>query len=159
MERAAQVGDEIATLGEKHELTLLDIAVAVRYGDGSLTLNGEPLRVVTEVHRGTIARLLACLALGAPPLCGPAVGVMYTRFGTATKEVDISDEFVREVETLIKPGTSVLFVLDQGGDMDAILHAIRGQGGTVLKTNVDLEHARLIQSTLSASVDATIPQD
>jgi uncharacterized membrane protein len=34
--------------------------------------------------------------------------------------------------------------------MDVILHRIRGLGGTVLKTNVDLERARLIQSTLAA---------
>jgi hypothetical protein len=34
--------------------------------------------------------------------------------------------------------------------MDVILHAIRGLGGTVLKTNVDIERAKLIQSTLLA---------
>ena len=58
-------------------------------------------------------------------------------------------DFVREVVGLVKPETSVLFVLDDGGNMDAILHAIRGLGGTVLKTNVDLERGTmLIQSTL-----------
>ena len=51
----------------------------------------------------------------------------------------------------MRPGTSALFVLDSEGDMDAILHAIRGLGGTVLKTNVDMERARLIQSTLAAA--------
>jgi hypothetical protein len=30
---------------------------------------------------------------------------------------------------LMKPGTSALFVLDNEGDMDVILHAIRGLGG------------------------------
>jgi len=40
-------------------------------------------------------------------------------------------------------------VLDSEGDMDVILHSIRGLGGTVLKTNVDLERAQLIQSTLA----------
>jgi uncharacterized membrane protein len=40
--------------------------------------------------------------------------------------------------------------------MDAILHKIRGLGGTVLKTNVDVERAKLIQSTLAApSTDTT----
>ena len=41
----------------------------------------------------------------------------------------------------MKPGTSALFVLDEeeNEDMDVTLHAIRGLGGTVLKTNVDLE--------------------
>jgi hypothetical protein len=36
--------------------------------------------------------------------------------------------------------------------MDMILHKIRGLGGSVLKTNVDLERAKLIQSTLAAAV-------
>jgi uncharacterized membrane protein len=35
--------------------------------------------------------------------------------------------------------------------MDVILHTIRGLGGTVIKTNVDLERAREIQSALAAS--------
>jgi hypothetical protein len=37
--------------------------------------------------------------------------------------------------------------------MDAILRGIKGLGGKVLKTNVDLARAKLIQSTLSASCD------
>ena len=53
----------------------------------------------------------------------------------------------------MKPGTSALFVLDDDGDMEVILHTIQGLGGTVLKTNVDMERAKLIQSTLSASTE------
>jgi uncharacterized membrane protein len=49
----------------------------------------------------------------------------------------------------MRPGTSALFVLDEEGDMDVILHTLRGLGGTVLKTNVDLERAKLIQLTLA----------
>ena len=64
------------------------------------------------------------------------------------------DDFVREVEALMKPGTSTLFVLDDEGDM--ILHGIRGLGGTVVKTNVDLERSKLIQSTLAAASAATM---
>jgi uncharacterized membrane protein len=55
------------------------------------------------------------------------------------------------VERLMKPGTSALFVLDEVGDMEMILDGIRGLGGTVLKTNVDLERAKLIQSTLAGA--------
>ena len=55
----------------------------------------------------------------------------------------------------MKPGTSTLFILDQEGDMDAILQGIKGLGGTVLKTNVDLERAKLIQSTLAAPASET----
>ncbi len=52
----------------------------------------------------------------------------------------------------MKPSTSALFLLDDDGDMDVILHTIRGLGGKVVKTNVNLERAKLIQSTLAAAV-------
>jgi uncharacterized membrane protein len=67
--------------------------------------------------------------------------------------------YVREVEGLMKPGTSALFVLDSEGDMEVILHAIQGLGGTVLRTNVDLERAQLIQSTLAVAAAGTSKPD
>jgi uncharacterized membrane protein len=69
--------------------------------------------------------------------------------------VGISDDFVREVERLMKPGTSALFILEDGGDMEVILHTIRGLGGTVLKTDANSERAKLIQSALSAGPATT----
>lgn len=65
----------------------------------------------------------------------------------------INEDFIRDVEALMKPGTSALFVQDHGGDMQVILHAIQGLGGTVLKTNVDVQRTELIQSALSRSAD------
>jgi uncharacterized membrane protein len=158
VERAAQVQAEITTLArKKHDLNLLDVAVAVRYPDGCFTLNGDPFPVVMNFRKGTVARLLASLALGAPPLSSAAVGNLLSSIGATADASVISAEFVREVGCLIKPGTSVLFVLDEVGNMDAILRAIRGLGGTVLKTSVDVDRAKLIQSTLAASADATQP--
>ena len=41
-----------------------------------------------------------------------------------------------------------------------ILHAIQGLGGTVLRTNVDLQRAQLIQSTLAAAAaDTSKPEN
>jgi uncharacterized membrane protein len=71
----------------------------------------------------------------------------------AAAHMGISEDFIRDVEALMKPGTSALFVLDDAGDMEVILDKIQGLGGTVVKTNVDLEQAKLIQSTLAASAD------
>jgi len=86
------------------------------------------------------------------PLAGAAVGAMVGGAGVAVSAtVGIEDDFVRDVERLMKPGTSALFVLDSEGDMDVILHRILGLGGTIMKTNVDVERAQLIQSTLNAS--------
>ena len=150
--RAEQLRRECIRLSEKHCLVLLDTAVVLRYADGSVTLDGEPF--VAAVHLGghTFASFLAGLVLGAPPLTGAAVGTLVRDTGGAAA-VGIDKDFVCEVEALMKPGTSALFVLDKEGDMEAILQGIRGLRGMVLKTIVDLERARLIQSTLAASAD------
>jgi uncharacterized membrane protein len=157
--RAEQVRAEIGRLGETRCLVLLDTAVVVRYPDGCVTLDGEPFVAPANFSGRTFAGFLAGLALGAPPLCGAAVGAWVGRRGGAAAEVGIDDDFIREVEALMKPGTSALFVLDQEGDMAAILQGIRGLGGTVLKTNVDLERAKLIQSTLAAAAAETFKPD
>ena len=150
-ERAAQFRDEITNLArDEHCLILKDAQVAVRYPDGLLILDGEPFPEMTEVHHRNATSFLAILALGAPPMTGAAVSRLLDSYGFTPADVGISDDFVRQVAHLIKPGTSVLFLVDDVGDLEAILRSIRGLGGTVLKTSVDLERARLIQSTLAA---------
>jgi uncharacterized membrane protein len=96
------------------------------------------------------------------PLTGATIGATVGGAGTVIGSIaatGISNDFVREVETLMKPGTSALFVLDSEGDMDVVLYRIHGLGGTVLKTNVNREHAQLIQSALAAPpAQATGPE-
>ncbi len=152
MERAGQVKDEITRLGwDEPYLILSDVAVVVRHPDGSFTLNREPFPAVANILGCTAVGFIAGLALAAP-LTGAAVGALVGSAGTGVAAaVGISDDFVREIEGMMKPGTSALFVLDDEGDMDVILHQIRGLGGTVLKTNVDVERAKLIQATLAGS--------
>jgi uncharacterized membrane protein len=135
----------------KHSLTLADVAVVVRHPDGSFMIDRESLPAGSNILGGSLVGLLAGLVVGAP-LTSAAVGAMVGGAGSVAvlASVGISEDFVREVKGLMKPGTSAIFVLDDAGVMDVILHAIRGLGGTVLKTNVNVEHARLIQSTLAA---------
>jgi uncharacterized membrane protein len=83
-------------------------------------------------------------------MTGAAIGALLgTAASSVPNAVGMEDAFIRDVERLMKPGVSTLLVLDDQGDLDVILNAIRGLGGTVLKTNVDLERAKLIQTTLS----------
>ena len=162
MGRANQVRDEIISLGwDKHYLLLNDVAVVVRHSDGSFTLDREPFPAASNVLGCSVVGFLAGLVLGAP-LTGATIGAMVGGAGTAvavSASVGIGDDFVREVKGMMKPGTSAIFVLDDQGDMDVILHAIRGLGGTVLKTNVDRERAQLIQSTLAAPSAQTSKSD
>jgi uncharacterized membrane protein len=150
MRRAEQVREVITRLGQRHCLILLETAVAVRYPDGLFTLDGESVVATSKIQGHTFASFLAGLALGAPPLTGAAVGALLRGTGLAAA-VGIGEEFVAAVAQLMSPATSALFVLDQEGDMDALLPGIRDLGGTVLKTNVDLERIKVIQSNLAAA--------
>ena len=162
MERADQVREEIISLGwgTTHYLMLDDVAVVVLHPDGSFTFNREAFPAVSNVLGMSVVGFLAGLVVGAP-LTGATIGAMVGGAGSVAvlSSAGIGDDFVREVKELMKPGTSALFVLDHEGDMDVILGAIRGLGGTVLKTNVDLERAQLIQSTLAAPSAQTSKSD
>jgi uncharacterized membrane protein len=149
--RADEVRDKITKLGrDRDDLTIKDVAVVVRHPNGSFTLDREPL--------ATLKYVLGCAALGfitgavvAAPLTGATAGAMVSAaFIAASAAVVIDKGFIREVEALMKPGTSALFVLDEVGDVDKIMQSIRGLGGTVLKTNVDFDRAQLVQFVLAA---------
>ena len=159
MGRAKQVRDEIVRLGwVENSLLLEDVAVVERHLDGSFTLDRERFPAVPNLLGVSAVGFLAGLVLGVP-LAGAAVGAMLGGAGSAIglASTGIGSDFISEVQGLMKPGTSAVFVLDSEGNMDVILHGIRGLGGTVLKTNVDVERARLIQSTLTAAPSASSP--
>jgi uncharacterized membrane protein len=150
MERADRVRDEITGLGwDRPYLLLEDIAVVVRHPDGSFAVDREPFPAVPNILSWSAVGFVAGLVLAAP-LVGAAAGAVLGCAGAAVAaRVGIGEDFIHEVQAMMKPGTSALFVLDDEGDMDVILHGIQGLGGTVLKTNVDLRRAELVQATLA----------
>jgi uncharacterized membrane protein len=155
MQRAFQVRDRIAELGwgpghAAKYIVLLDIAVVVRHLDGTFTVDRRSFPGVANILTCSAVGLLAGLVVAAP-LVGAALGAMIGVAGTISSiGGGIGTPFIREIEKVMQPGTSALFILDEDCDIDMILHTLQGLGGTVLKTNVDPERAQLIQSTLAA---------
>jgi uncharacterized membrane protein len=152
--RAEQVREEITRLGwEKQYLLLEDVAVVVRHPDGSFAFDRKPFPGVVNILACTTVGFLAGLVVAAP-LAGAAIGAVLGGAGSAAgaASAGIDKNFILDVTGRMKPGTSALFVLDTVGDLEVILHAIRGLGGTVVKTNVDLDRAKLIQSALASSL-------
>src|SRR5262245_43237745 len=116
IDRAEQVRDEVARLGwDEHYLNLLDLVVVVRRPDGSFLVNRIPFPTKLNIVGCTTAGFLAGLVLAAP-LSGAIVGAFVGGAGAAVaSQVGIDAEFIRDAETLMKPGASALFVLDAEG--------------------------------------------
>jgi uncharacterized membrane protein len=161
MGRADQVRDEITGLcRHADDLILKDVAVVVRHPDGSFTLNREPVAAVKYFLDCAAIDFITGVVAAAAMFCTPPGAGVGPADIAAPAALGIDRNFIREVQGVMKPGTSALFVLDEVGNMDKIIESIRGLGGTVLRTNVDLERAKLIQSTLAAaSADAIKPDD
>src|SRR4029077_18733366 len=125
-ERADEVRDEIASLGwgsgrAAKYLVLEDCAVGVRHLDGSFTLNRTRFPGVANILACAGAGFLAGLVLAAP-LTGATLGALLGSAGTAVAvHAGISKDFIRDVEAMMRAGTSALFVLDDKGDMEVIL--------------------------------------
>ena len=148
--RAAEVRAELQALEERQFLLVEDMAVVVRDPDGSFRLDRERFPYFGNIAGSSLAGFLAGLVVLAP-FTGAAIGALVGGAGDAiAARVGIAEEFIREVEGLMKPGTSALFLLDVGGDLDVVDYRIRGLGGTILKTNVDPKRAKEVQAALAA---------
>lgn len=150
-DRAAQVRNVIVSMtAAENSLRLLDIAVLVQSLDGSLELDGRPFPPGLHARPYGTLGFLAGFALAVPLLSDEAVARTFdSTVSELSHSVGIGETFRREIGSMMRPGTSALLVLDIAQNMSAILSRLRGIGGTILKSNVDIERANLIQSTLA----------
>ena len=151
---AERLRDAITSLaGPVQCLLLRDLAVLVRGADGAYTLDRKPFPAAGNILAEDTVGFLAGIALASPLLTSEAVGEMLGLAGVPiSTSVGIDDQFIRDVQAMMKPGCSVVLMLDYVGDLEESLRGLRGRGGTVLKTNVDVERVKLVQSTLRTKV-------
>jgi uncharacterized membrane protein len=144
-ERARAV---VRALQDFHCLMVDDVAIVTRRPDGSFELDREPNPGLAVTGGCGLFGFLAGLVV-AQPLAGAALGALLgAALAAAGAGVGIGDAFIREVEAMMAPGATVLFVMDEWSDREAVLYHLRNLGGKVLKTNVDPAWAEEIQATL-----------
>jgi uncharacterized membrane protein len=148
--RAAEVRSEVLQLLADHYLILADVIVVVRRPDGTFQYEREQNQPVANILGcGLVGALIGLVVLH--PLEGAAIGSAVGAAGSlAAHYVGLCDDFIRSVQDLMRPGTSALFLLANATDEDVVLHQIRGLGGSILKTNVDLAWAERVRQALAS---------
>jgi len=81
----------------------------------------------------------AGLALGA------GMGALFGHFG----EKAIDKEFQEQVRDQVQPGTSALFMVIEQATPDKAIEALKGYGGTVIKTSLSEEDTQKLQEALT----------
>lgn len=152
---AERLRNQITGLGGPvQHLLLLDLAILERGIGGAYRLDREPFPAAGNILHGSTLSFLAGIALAAPLLTSTAVGDLLGMANVPlSKAVGIDEQFVRDVQAMMKSGASAVLMLDVVGDLEPALNGLKGVGGTVLKTNVDAQRAKLLQATLRERSD------
>ena len=168
--RATEVLGQLEQLTYDWSLQMKDAVAAYRTDDGRLRID-QSIQPTTKEGAGygvfigsMIGALLAAPFTGGLSAAAAAatLGVGAATAGTIggaigaedadtfKREYGISDDFVKEVGGMIKPGDSAVFAVVRGGNAEQMAEKFRGYGGTILRTSLSPKVAQKVQETIRA---------
>ena len=170
MYRASEVLNTLQEMNENWVVDLHDAVAVYRDYQGKLRVDQSYQMTEGEgaawggLFGGLIGALLAApftagasaaaagAALAAGSLSGVALGATAGALDADSWKDDfgISDDFVRQVGTMVQPGDSAIFALLRTLDPDLVAAQFKGYGGTILRTTLNPEQRAKVEATLHA---------
>ena len=89
------------------------------------------------------------------PLAGAAIGAASGALGGKLTDLGINDDFMRQAARTLQSGNAALFLLIRKMTTDKVLAALRGAGGTVLRSSFDETKEDALQAAFRAVRAAT----
>ena len=148
--KAEEVRLKLRKLQSEYLIDIEDAVVAVKDDAGKVKLNqAVNLTAAGALSGGFWGSLIGLIFLN--PLLGLAVGAASGAVSGALADIGIDDNFMKELASTLKPGSSALFVLVRKATPDKVLEELAGTGGTVLKTSLSHEDEARLQAALSGT--------
>jgi uncharacterized membrane protein len=133
--RAAMAG--LRSLEHQGQIAFEDTAIVERDPDGTAHVKNE-ISGTTETATA-IGALIGGLVTFVFPLAGIALGAALGALVGRSLDRGVSDAFVDEVKTTLRPGRSALFLVVKSSNADAVSAALRQYSGDVIQTTLDSE--------------------
>jgi uncharacterized membrane protein len=150
MTKAQQMRHDLVMLEKEYLVDLEDAVVVVRDPKGKVKLHQVvSLPALGALQGGFWGTLIGCLFFS--PIFGMTLGASVGAISGALTDVDINDDFMKELGATLKPGTSALCVLIRQLTTDKVMDHLVGTGGKVLKSNLSKEDESKLQAALSAA--------
>jgi len=147
---AEEVRLKLRKLQREYLLDIEDAVVAVKDDAGKVKLNqAVNLTAAGALSGGFWGSLIGLIFLN--PLLGLAVGAASGAVSGALADIGIDDNFMKDLASTLKPGSSALFVLVRKATPDKVLEELAGTGGTVLKTSLSHDDEARLQAALSGA--------
>jgi uncharacterized membrane protein len=123
------------------------IAAIVRHKDGKFQVHSSAHPVAGGTAYGMFWGLLFGLLFFVPFL-GMAVGAGFGALFGKIEKSGVNKEFQKQVQDMLQPGTSALFLVVEKVTPDKAVEALSKYGGTVLKTSLSKDAEEALQAEL-----------
>lgn len=149
MYKAEEVRLKLRKMQRDYLVDIADAVVATKDEKGKVKLNQiHNLTASGAVAGGLWGSLIGLIFLN--PLLGLAAGATAGAVGGALSDIGVNDQFMKQVASGFKEGTSALFVLVRKVTPDKVLAELEGTGGKILQTSLTHEDEAKLQAALDA---------
>ena len=148
-EEAEEARESIKKLEKMGKFSLADAEIISKDESGKIQRHGQADSGTKygALGGGILGLLLAGLFF---PLAGIAVGVGLGALVGKAFHLGVDKSFVQEVSDSLQPGTSALFIIVRGGDINMAIAAFRPYEGKVLQTTLSTEKLEALEQELKA---------
>jgi uncharacterized membrane protein len=147
-EKAEGVREMLLAMQKEYLIELGDAVIAVKGPSGRIKLNQLFQPVAHGAASGALWGSLIGL-LFMMPLAGAAIGAASGALGGKLADLGINEAFMRQVARTLQSGNAALFLLIRKMTTDKVLAALRGAGGTVLRSPFDETKEEALQAALA----------
>jgi len=148
--KAEGVREMLLAMQKEYLIKLGDAVVAVKDDHGRIKLNQlfQPVAygAVSGMPWGSLIGLLFMM-----PSAGAAVGAAPGALRGRLADLGIDDDFIKQAARTLQSGNAALFLLIRKMTTDKVLTALRGAGGTVLRSSFDETKEEALQAALAGA--------
>jgi uncharacterized membrane protein len=137
---------ELRDLEHQRRIRFEDTAIVERDPDGTAHVTNE-VSGTTETAAVVGAIIGGVVTFVFPP-AGIAIGAAVGAAVGRSMDTGVSDEFVNEVKTTLRPGRSALFLVVRASEADSLMAALRPYQGDLIQTTLDSEGENALRQAL-----------
>ncbi len=148
--QAEAMRSKLLELQQEYLIELTDAVVVEKTADGKVKLH----QLFNTTAAGAASGSFWGLVIGIlffMPVVGVALGAATGALSGALSDFGINDKFMKDLADGMQPGNAALFVLIKKMTADKVLDAVKGTGGTVLKTSLDHTREQALRDALAAA--------
>ena len=148
--RAEEMRQKGLELQKEYLIEVSDAVIAVKQPDGKVKLN----QLLNTTAAGAVSGSFWGLLIGIiflNPILGVALGAASGAISGALTDYGINNDFMKQLSATLQAGNAALFVLIKKVTGDKMLEALKGTGGTVIKTSLDDSKEKALRDALAAS--------